>query len=90
MKRSGENETIWIVIQMYIEPMLGISLYSYLYLMLVKMLCLFYYILCYLFNKIAEEGRTDYAWKRGWVRGSGVGQGAGGREAQRRYSHMNK
>jgi hypothetical protein len=36
------------------EAMLGISLYSYLYLKLAKMLCLSYYHLCFLFNKIGE------------------------------------
>jgi hypothetical protein len=47
------------------EEMLGISLYSYLYLKLAKMLCLSYYLLCFLFNKIGEEGRTGSAWKQG-------------------------
>jgi hypothetical protein len=49
---------------MYMKAMLGISLYSYLYLKLAKMLCLSYYLLCFLFTKIGEEeGRTGYAWK---------------------------
>jgi hypothetical protein len=48
------------------ETMLGISLYSYLYLKLAKMLCLSYYLLCFLFNKIREqEGRTGSARKGG-------------------------
>jgi hypothetical protein len=38
------------------EAMLGISLYSYLYLKLAKTLCPSYYCLCLLFNKIGEEG----------------------------------
>jgi hypothetical protein len=45
------------------EAMLGISLYSYLYLKLAKMLRLSYYCLCLLFNKMGEEGRTGSAWK---------------------------
>jgi hypothetical protein len=45
------------------EAMLGISLYSYLYLKLAKMLCLSYYLLCFLFNKIGEESRTGSAWE---------------------------
>jgi hypothetical protein len=46
------------------EAMLGISLFSYLYLKLAKMLCLSYYLLCLLFNKIEEqEGRTGSAQK---------------------------
>jgi hypothetical protein len=28
-----------------------------------KLLCLPYYCLCLLFNKIVEEGRTSFAWK---------------------------
>jgi hypothetical protein len=56
------------------EAMLGLSLYSYLYLKLAKTLCLSYYLLCFLFNKIEKEGRTGSAWKRGgWVEKEGVG-----------------
>jgi hypothetical protein len=44
------------------EAMLGTSLYSYLYLKLAKRLCLSYYLLCFLFNKSKEEGRTGSAW----------------------------
>jgi hypothetical protein len=48
------------------ETMLGISLYSYRYLKLAKMLCLSYYLLCFLFNKIGEqEGGTGSAQKVG-------------------------
>jgi hypothetical protein len=34
MKRSGRDEPIWVVIHLCMEAMLGISLYSYLYLKL--------------------------------------------------------
>jgi hypothetical protein len=37
------------------EAVLGISLYSYPYLKLAKMLLFSYYCLCLLFNKIREE-----------------------------------
>jgi hypothetical protein len=48
------------------EATLGISLYSYFYLKLAKMLGLSYYLLCFLFNKIGEqEDGTGSAWKRG-------------------------
>jgi hypothetical protein len=54
------------------EAMLEISLYSYLYLKLVKTLCLSYYLLCFLFNKIEEqEGGRSSAWKP--VAGGGGG-----------------
>jgi hypothetical protein len=44
------------------------------------MLCLSYYCLCLLFNKIREKGRTGSAWKQGGV-GRGKGWGAGERNA---------
>jgi hypothetical protein len=71
VKRSGRDEPIRVAIHMCMETMLGVSLYSYLYLKLAKTLCLSYYLLCFLFNKIGEEGRTSSAWKwGGWrVRG---------------------
>jgi hypothetical protein len=51
---------------MCLEAMLGISLYSYFCLKLAKTLCLSYYFLCFLFNKIREqEGGTGSAWKPG-------------------------
>jgi hypothetical protein len=47
------------------EARLGISLYSYLYLKLAKILYL-YYFFCFLFNKIGEqEGTTGSALKGG-------------------------
>jgi hypothetical protein len=55
---------MWVVIHKCMEAMLGISVYSCLYLKLAKTLCLSY-LLCFLFNKIRdEEGRTGSAWKR--------------------------
>jgi hypothetical protein len=55
--------------------MVGISLYSYLYLKLEKMLCFSYYLLCFLFNKIVEqEGKTGSAQKE-WGRQGGGGGG---------------
>jgi hypothetical protein len=54
VKRSGRDEPIQAVTHMCLETMLGISLHSYLYLKLAKMLCLSYYHLCFLFNKIGE------------------------------------
>jgi hypothetical protein len=59
-------EPMWVVIHMCMEATLGISVYSYLYLKLAKMLCLSYYLLCFLFNKIREQkGRTGSAQKWG-------------------------
>jgi hypothetical protein len=47
------------------DAMLGISLYSYLYLTLAKTLCLSYYCLCLLFNKFGEKARTGSSSERG-------------------------
>jgi hypothetical protein len=69
------------------EAMLEISLYSYLYLKLAKMLW-FYYLLCFLFNKIGEKDRRS-AWKPG-VGGKGRSGGQAGEMAQIMYAHMNK
>jgi hypothetical protein len=57
---------------MCVEAMIGLSLYSYLSLKLAKMLCLSYYLLCFLFNKIREQGgRTGSAWQQQGVRVDG-------------------
>jgi hypothetical protein len=83
VKRSARDEPMWVAIHKYMEATLGIYLYSYLYFKLAKTLCLSYYLLCFLFNKIVEqEGRTDLAWKRG---GGGVLE-----VAQTVYTHVSK
>jgi hypothetical protein len=69
VKRSGRDELVWVAIHKCMEAKLRISLYSYLYPKLAKMLCLSYYLLCFLFNKIREEGGTGSAWK--WEVGDG-------------------
>jgi uncharacterized membrane protein len=57
--RSGRDEPMWGVIHMCMEAMLGISLYSYLYLKLAKILV--FLIVSYVFsstklkNKRAEQ-----------------------------------
>jgi hypothetical protein len=57
VKRSGRDEPIQVVIHLFMEAMLGISL--------AKMLCLSYYCLCFLFKKIEEEGRTGLPRRKG-------------------------
>jgi hypothetical protein len=90
VKRSGRNEPIWVATHMCMEAMLGISLCSCLYLKLTKLLCLSYYLLCFLFNKIGEKGRTGPAWKQEGLREEGGSGGQGGGMAQTMYTHMNK
>jgi hypothetical protein len=55
VKRSGRDESIQVVIHMCMEAMLGISLCSYTYLKLAKMLCLSYYCSYLLFNKLEKR-----------------------------------
>jgi hypothetical protein len=69
VKRSGRDELMWVVIHRCMEAMLGISLYSFLYLKLAKTICLSYYLLCFFFNKIGEKCRTGSAQKWGRSRG---------------------
>jgi hypothetical protein len=59
---------------------------------LAKTLCLSYYCLCLLFNKIGEKGRTGSAWEQG---GCGEREGARGRGRNDpnnvcAYEYMNK
>jgi hypothetical protein len=65
----------------YMETIIGITLYSYLYLKPAKILCLSYYLLCFLFNKIGARG---VGGKRE------QSEGAGGEMAEMMYTHMNK
>jgi hypothetical protein len=57
------------------------------------MLCLSYYCLCLLFNKIGEKGRTGSAWKRGGWKGEEGGREGGVRNDPNNvctYEYMNK
>jgi hypothetical protein len=69
-KRSGRDEPVCFVIHKYMEATVGISWYSYLYLKLAKALCLFYYLLCFLFNKNQRtRGQNRFCLEVGWVGG---------------------
>jgi hypothetical protein len=59
-----------VITHLYMEAMLGISLYSYLS-ELPKTLFLYYYCLYILFNKIVDKAKTDSTWKAGGVGGGG-------------------
>jgi hypothetical protein len=58
VKSSGRGEPMWVVIQMCMEAMLGISRYSYLHLKLAKTLCLSYYLLCFS-SKKSEKKKVE-------------------------------
>jgi hypothetical protein len=47
-------------------------------------------MLCLLFNKVRDKGRTGSAWKRGRVRGRERGWGHEGEITQIMYAHVNK
>jgi hypothetical protein len=67
VKRCGRYEPMWVAIHMFMEAILGISLYSYLCLKLAKTLCLSYYLFCFFFNITGEqEGRRGSAQKQGF------------------------
>jgi hypothetical protein len=87
VERSGRDESIWVVIHMCMEAMLGISLYSYPYLKLAKMLCFSYYCLCLLFNKIGEQVLPGSEGDGERVRELG---GQEGEITQTMYPRMNK
>jgi hypothetical protein len=57
VKKSDRDEPIQVAIHMCLKAMLVISLYSYLYLKLAKMLFLSFYLLCFVFNITGQEGR---------------------------------
>jgi hypothetical protein len=90
VKRSGRDEPMCVVMHMCMEAMLGISLYSYLYFKIAKMVCLSYYLFCFLFNKIGEEERTGSPWKREGSGEEGRSGEQGGEMVQTMYAHMNK
>jgi hypothetical protein len=62
VRRSGRDEPMWVVIHMCMEAMVGISLYSYLYLKLAKMICLSYYLLYFLFTRENQRRRDKWWW----------------------------
>jgi hypothetical protein len=61
VKRSGRDEPIRVVIHMCMEAMLGISLYSYLYLNLAKMLS---FLLSLVFSSTKLEKRAEQVLPR--------------------------
>jgi hypothetical protein len=77
------------------EAMLGISLYSYLYLKEAKILFLPHYLLCFSSTKLEKRAEQDLPGSEKRVGGGGerVGRGGGrgqwGEIAQTMYAHMN-
>jgi hypothetical protein len=65
---------MWVVIHKCMEAMLGISLYSYLSLKPAKMLCLSYYLLCFLFKKLEKRAEQVLPGSKGDGRGRKGGE----------------
>jgi hypothetical protein len=65
--------------------MVGISLYSYLYLKPAKMLCLSFYLLCFLFNK-SKNKRVEHVLPGNRV----VGAREEGEVTPSMYTHVSK
>jgi hypothetical protein len=85
VKRSGRDEPIQVVIHICMEAMLGIPLYSYLYLELAKMLCL----MSPLQQNWRRRQNRFYLEDRGVGRG-GRDEGQRGGDNPTMYTHMNK
>jgi hypothetical protein len=82
VKNSGRDEPVWVVIYTCMEAMLGISLHSYPYLKVAKMLS----FLLSLMLSLQQNQKT-----RGWNQVlSGRGREGGRKVAQTMYTHMNK
>jgi hypothetical protein len=74
---------MWVALHKFMEAMLGISMYGYLYPKLAITICLSYILLCFLFNKI-KESRTGSAWMLG------LGGGDSGKVTQTMCTHISK
>jgi hypothetical protein len=71
VKRSGRDEPIQVIIHLYMEAMLGISLYSYPYLKLAKILS---FLLSLMFS--LQQNQNTGGWNRFYPE-AGRGQGGG-------------
>jgi hypothetical protein len=75
--------------KMCMEAMLGISLYSYLYLKLAKMLS-FLLSLMFSLQQHWRKGKNRFCLEARWVGRRGRGRGQQREMAQTMYAHMNK
>jgi hypothetical protein len=81
VKRCGRDETMWVSMHKCMEAMLGISLYSYLYLKLAKMLSFLLSLIFSLQQNWRRRGQNRFCleavggeeWKR-WERWEEVAQ----------------
>jgi hypothetical protein len=80
-KKSGRDEPTWALIHMYMEAVLGICQYSYLYLKLAKRYV--FLIISYVFSstKLDTWGHNRFCSETGW---------GGSEVAQAMYTHVGK
>jgi hypothetical protein len=91
VKNSGRDESIWVVIHLCMEAVLGIFLYSLSLTQLAKTLCLSYYCLC--LHQNWRKGQNRFCLEVRVVVGRGRRQGAVGRNDPNNvctYEYMNK
>jgi hypothetical protein len=69
--RSGRDEPMWIAIHMCMEAMLRISLYSYPYLKLAKMLSFILSLMFFLQQNWRTRGQNRFCLEAWWGRGGG-------------------
>jgi hypothetical protein len=66
VKRSGRDESTWVVTHLYMEAMLGVSLYSYPYLNQQK--CFTFLIIAYVFSSTKLEIKAKQVLPRSkWI-----------------------
>jgi hypothetical protein len=78
VKRTGRDEPMWVAIHKCMEAMLGISLYSYLYLKLAKTL---FFLLSLMFS--LQQNQRTRGQNRFWWWGKGE-------VAQIMYTHVSQ
>jgi hypothetical protein len=88
VKRSGRDEPIWVVIHMCMEAMLGISLYSDLYLQ--QKHCVLLIIAMSSLQQNWRRGQNRFSLEARGFGGVGGDGGQGGEMVQTMYTHTNK
>jgi hypothetical protein len=82
VKRSDRDEPMWVAIHIYMEAMLGISLYSYLYFKLIKSAISFLLSLMLSLQQNQRRGWNRFCLEVGW--------GEGRKVAQTMYTYVSK
>jgi hypothetical protein len=89
MKRSGRDESVWVVIHLCMETMLGISLYTIL-ISTSKNALSFLLLLTSSLQQNWRKGQNRFCLEARGVRGEGRGGGQGEEMTHTMYAHVNK